>query len=411
MSTEQAIRFASAISGDDETAEALEDILGELRDQLGARADLVLVFASAHHRSRFGYIAERLLQVLDPRVILGVTAGGVIGSGRELEKRAGLSLLAGSLPGATLHAFSYDQIDWPAAETDTTLLRRGVLGSEHAPDPAAILLFADPFSTPMVKLMPALNAALPGVPIIGGMASGAANPGDNRLLLDDRVFMDGAVGVAIGGPVRVDCTVSQGCRPIGEPWIITRARHNVIQEIGRRPVIKALEDTAQAASEEERRLLQTGGILIGRVINEYKDRFGRGDFLIRSIVGADRESGYIAVNDLVKVGQTIQFHVRDAQTAEEDLRLLLEQQRLHGEASGALLCTCNGRGSHMFTTPNAESQIIRRAIGEVPMAGFFAAGEIGPIGHQNFVHGFTASLAVFRPASGNGDSHTAQDAM
>jgi small ligand-binding sensory domain FIST len=152
---------------------------------------------------------------------------------------------------------------------------------------------------------------------------------------------------------------------------------------------------AEAASDDDRRLME-GGLLIGRVISEYKDRFGRGDFLIRNIVGADEQQGFIAIADLVRVGQTVQFHVRDARAAEEDLRLLLEAQRLHGPAAGAVLCTCNGRGSNMFPRPNVESALISDALGHAPMAGFFAAGEIGPVGAENFLHGFTSSLAVFR---------------
>jgi small ligand-binding sensory domain FIST len=139
-------------------------------------------------------------------------------------------------------------------------------------------------------------------------------------------------------------------------------------------------------------------VFVGRVINEYKDHFGRGDFLIRNIIAADRASGFIAVSDFVRVGQTVQFHVRDRRTAEEDLRLLLQTQLLHDPAAGVLMCTCNGRGRNMFDKPNTESTIVREALGDVPIAGFFAAGEIGPIGTDNFVHGFTAALAIFRPA-------------
>lgn len=399
MTSSSTMRFAAALSNEAQTADAVDEALGELADAFGPDpADLALVFASPHHRGRFQYLADQLQDRFHPRVALGATAGGVLAQGRELDRGAGLSILLARLPDVQLHPFRYEDIPWPAAEHDPAVMRQAVTGGATSPLPAGVILLADPFSTPMVKLIPALNAALPGVPVIGGMASGARNHGDNRILLGERVQIDGAVGVALWGNLRIDCVVSQGCRPIGSPWIITRARNNVIQELGRRPVLEALRTTAEAVDQADRPLLEQG-IFVGRVIDEYKEQFSRGDFLIRTILGADREAGYIAVGDLVRVGQTIQFHVRDARTAEEDLRLLLESQKPQGPAAGALLCTCNGRGSNMFHTPNTESHLIRQALGEsLPLAGFFAAGEIGPIGKENFLHGFTASLALFRPA-------------
>jgi small ligand-binding sensory domain FIST len=393
----QTLRFASGISDESEIHDALDEVMGPVSEAMGeGPVDLALAFVSPHHADDFPRIAERIERQLQPRVALAVTAGAVLGGGVELERRAGIAILAGRLPGVMLHSFDAASLNWPAPEHDPAALRAAVTG-EDAADIAGMLLFADPFSTPMVKLIPALSAALPGVPVVGGMASGGFNPGDNRLLLNGRILREGLIGVSLRGDLRVDCTVSQGCRPIGQPWIITKARHNVIQELGGRNVLQVIRSMVDTLSDEDRRLAQQG-LLVGRVIDEYKDRFGRGDFLIRNIIGADEASGYIAIADLVRVGQTVQFHVRDAKAAEEDLRLLLEQQKLHGPAAGAVLCTCNGRGAHMFGRPGVESSIIAEALGQPPLAGFFAAGEIGPIGHQTFLHGFTASLAVFRPA-------------
>ncbi len=391
------ILFHSSISDEEDSREAAHEVLAEATEAMGPEpVDLAMAFVSYHHRDAMGQIATDIAAALEPRVSLGVTAGGVLGSGFELEARPGLSLLTARLADAWFHPFTYQQLQW-AGTTDESQLRRNLLGPyEQASDVAAVILLADPFSTPTMHLVPAINAALPGVPVVGGMASGAATAGDNRLYLDGRVLSEGAVGVAIGGGVRVDCIVSQGCRPVGEKWIITKARQNIIQHLGQRPAMTAIQSTAQDVSSHDRTLLEEHGILLGRVINEYKERFGRGDFLIRNIIGADPDAGYIAVSDFVRVGQTVQFHVRDARTAEEDLRLLLESEKLDTRAAGALLFTCNGRGTRLFEQPNFESTIIRQAIGDVPMAGFFAAGEIGPISGENFVHGFTASLVIFR---------------
>jgi len=390
------LRFASALSTEDDAAEATAELIEAARDDLGeGPVDLALLFASAHYTHAFGAMAAMVEAELEPRVALGLTAAGVIGAGAERQHAAGVSLLLGRLQGATLHPFRYDDLDWPASADDPAALRRAVTGSADASDVSAVLLFVDPFAMPMVKFMPALNEALPGVPVIGGLASAANQPGENRLLLGDDPAAQGAVGVAIGGDLRVESIVSQGCRPIGRSWVITQARHNIIQQLGGRPAMQVVQETAEALPPEDQSLLRAG-LFVGRVIDEYKDRFGRGDFLIRNIIGADQNNGYIAIGDLVRAGQTIQFHVRDGRTAEEDLRLLLAAHQLDDPPAAALLCNCNGRGTHMFREPNAETTIIRDCLGDIPLAGFFAAGEIGPIGGQNFLHGFTASLAVFR---------------
>lgn len=392
-------QFAAGISDESHVDEALEEVLGPVSDQLGRGAvDLVIAFVSPHHGDEFPRIAQRISRQLQPKVALAATAGAVLGAGIEIERRAGIAILAGRLPGVELHPFDSRSLTWPEGQADLPALATAVAGNDGtAADVRGVLLLADPFSTPMVKFIPALSESLPAVPIIGGMASAGFNPGDNRLLLNDHIAREGLVGVSLRGDVRIDCTVSQGCRPVGQPWIITRARHNIVQELGGRNVLQVIRAMIEQLSDADRELAKQG-LLVGRVIDEYKDRFGRGDFLIRNIVGADEETGFIAIADLVRVGQTVQFHVRDARAAEEDMQLLLEQQKLHGPAAGALLCTCNGRGSNMFGKLNTESRLIHEALGPIPLAGFFAAGEIGPVGSQTFLHGFTASLAVFRPA-------------
>ncbi len=211
----------------------------------------------------------------------------------------------------------------------------------------------------------------------------------------------GAIGVTISGPIEVETIVSQGCRPVGKTILITKAQNNLIQELAGRPALEVVQEMAGEMTEQDRQLL-SGGLLVGTVINEYKDRFGRGDFLVRNILGYDKEKGAIAVGDVPRVGQTVQFHVRDAATAHEDLQLLLDAQQLREPPLGGLLITCNGRGSRLFQEDEQHDlRTIRDRLGEIPVAGFFAAGEIGPIGATSFLHGHTASLALFRaPANG-----------
>jgi small ligand-binding sensory domain FIST len=392
-------QFASALSTRDDAARAAEDVVEQVLPRITGPVDLALVFVTPQHRNTINEIHDYLSLTLRPRITLGVAAGGVIGVRREVEDSPGLSLLTANLPGARLQPFTSDDLEqqW---NNNPAAVRSFFTAPNDGQLPAGVILLADPFSTPMTGVLPALTAALPGVPLIGGMASAARQANDNRLLFGDDIRRGGLIGLAVGGSARVDCTVSQGCRAIGKPLIITKAKRNVVFELGGRNALEVARDLLDSVTETDRQLLQTSGWLVGRVINEYKDRFGRGDFLIRQVIGIDPQAGYIAIGDAqVRVGQTIQFHVRDQKTAREDFSLLLEAQKLHDNdrGAGALLFSCNGRGTHLFSEPDTDANLIHRALGDIPLAGFFAGGEIGPVGSENFLHGHTASLAVIRP--------------
>ncbi len=407
MSPSQAkpLKFASAMSDSASTDLALRGVLDSLIEQLGdpdgsaLRADLVVVFVTMHHAQRLALLFEGLDGALSPRVMIGCTCRGVVGVRRELESGPGLSVLAAVMPGAAMQGFSYEQFDWPAVLEAPEALRETIdLSDGDQPvSPKAILLLADPFSTPMVKLLPAFSSAFGAVPVFGGMASGGDQAGDNRLFLNGALVRDGAVGVAIGGAVDVQTTVSQGCRAIGEPMVITRSKRHVVQELGGCNPLMAIRQMVARLDPEDRELLQSNGLFVGRVINEYKGRFGRGDFLIREMVGVDAEDGYIAIGDpRVRIGQTIQFHIRDCRSAANDFKMMLSAQKVHGDAEGALLFSCSGRGEHLFDHPHADATMVYDALGGIPLAGFFASGEIGPVGDQSYIHGHTACLAVFR---------------
>ena len=397
MTQTLSIQFASAMSDDVSTHAAVDAVARELAERLTGSADMVIVFATMHHADRFALIHDRLVAALSPTAMLACTCEGVIGVRREIEKGPGLSVLAASLPGAVLEAFSYDQLDWPSVVGNPVALRETVCQTNDGRDARAIILIADPFSTPMIKLLPAFGQALPGVPVVGGMASGAAKAGQNHLMLNGDIATEGAVGLAISGDIDVQTTVSQGCRPIGRPLVITRAKRHVVQELGGRNALQVVQEMVKKLDPIDQKLVQGGGLQVGRVVNEYKGRFGPGDFLIRGLIGVDAEQGYVAIGDpQTRVGQTVQFHVRDQHSAIEDFQLMLEAQKWHGEAEGALLFSCNGRGSKLFDKPDADAGLVHHALGPIPMAGFFAAGEIGPLAGDNYVHGQTASLAVFR---------------
>jgi small ligand-binding sensory domain FIST len=230
------------------------------------------------------------------------------------------------------------------------------------------------------------------------MASAANNPGENRLVRDDEITNFGGVGAVLGGPIRVRSVVSQGCRPVGKPFVITRSQKNVIAELGGKPALECLREVYAELPEGQRELFQRGPHL-GMALNEYKDHFDRGDFLISSVIDADEDEGAVAIGTLVRTGQTVQFHVRDAASADEDLRSMLRLlgDSPEGRGRGGLLFTCNGRGTRMFNEPHHDASVVQSVAGPIPLAGFFAQGELGPIGGRNHIHGFTASLAVFEP--------------
>jgi small ligand-binding sensory domain FIST len=389
--------FASATATEREVSPAVTSLVEQVRTQLDGQAetatvDLALVFLSAHFTGQARLIAAELQAGLRPGVLLGCTAEGVIGRQAELEGQPAITLVAAHLPGVQIFPFVLENTDWRATLLECAEFRRLV----GAPDDTCLfLLLGDPFSTPMDDMLEAFNNAYPGLPVIGGMASGALRAQGNALILNDLTNNVGVVGVALAGELDVDVVVSQGCRPIWRPFTISAAHRNEIYLLENRPPLDWIQDLIQELTEEDRLLLQNG-LYVGRAINNDDDDIGRGDFLIRGIIGIDRESGAIAIGDTVQEGETIQFHLRDAFTAQEDLEMMLIPQAFRLPPDGALLFSCNGRGTRLYDHPNGDINVIQKSLGGTPLAGFFCAGEIGPIGGKNFMHGQTASLVIFR---------------
>ncbi|HVC93971.1 MAG TPA: FIST N-terminal domain-containing protein [Pirellulales bacterium] len=395
-STVPSPRFAAALSTSADTRQAAIEVCQAACERLNTQADLAVVFASSHHAARFDELAAGLAERTAARVLLGTTGESIVATAREIEGQPALSLWLASLPGAAIQPLHLDF--QRTAEGGTFVGWPDELAAEWPAD-ATLVLLADPFSFPADLLLERLNEDRPGVPVLGGMASGGYSPGENRMLLDRRVYEQGAVGAMIHGPLSVRAVVSQGCRPIGRHFVVTKAERNMIAELSGRPALSQLQDIFDKLSPREQKLAQQG-LHVGRVVNEYQGEFVRGDFLVRNCIGADRSTGAIEIGDFIRPGQTIQFHVRDAQTADEDLRELLLASRQAGhEAHGALLFTCNGRGTRLFDRAHHDAAVLAEVLGEIPVAGFFAQGEMGPIGGKNFLHGFTASAALFGPAN------------
>jgi small ligand-binding sensory domain FIST len=383
------MKCAVGLSTADRSGDAIDEVLDKLARALdGARADLAMVFSSMHHANALGALAAKIQERGLGQHLLGCTAESVLGEDREVELDAALCVWSIQLPGTTVRPI---RLNW-----DQSGFRSAPSGLE--PESLAgrtVLLLGDPFSFPTEEWLKLLNTAQPAPRVVGGMASGAQAPGKNRLLLDGDLFSQGAVGLVIDGPVAIRTVVSQGCRPIGRHLIVTRVEGNLLHELGRRPAIEVLREQFAELSPEDQAKAQDG-LHLGRVINEYQETFKRGDFLVRNVIGAN-DQGALAITDTVRVGQTVQFHVRDAETADQDLRLLLEAEQTGAQPAGALVFTCNGRGSRLFPGPNHDVDVVHELLGPIPVGGFFAMGEIGPVGGQNYVHGYTASIAIFGP--------------
>jgi small ligand-binding sensory domain FIST len=265
----------------------------------------------------------------------------------------------------------------------------GAVPGDHRDETRHVVVLADPFSFPADAFVELVGAGMPAWKVIGGLASAADHPGANRLLLDGAIYDDGAVGVALDPDVTATTLVSQGCRPVGEPMIVTRAERNVVFELAGKPALDRLGELVATLTPDERALAQRG-LHLGWVIDEHKDRFERGDFLIRNLIGGNRDAGALVVGARMEVGSTVQFQLRDSASADEDLRHLLAGRA----AAGALVFTCTGRGRRLFGRPNHDAELIDALAGGAT-AGMFCAGELGPVGERSFVHGFTASVLLF----------------
>lgn len=312
---------ACALNNHLDTRTAATETAAELQEKMGQSTDLLFVFASYHHRAGMADACEILRNTLNPKVLMGTTCECVLGNEIEFEGRAGLSAIAFRFNDTKINSFKLQPGEEVTA-SDTEAMRE-LLGCDESTK--AIIMLADPFSTPTQKLLPLMGSCVEGksIPITGGLASGASHHGQNLLVLNDEHSPHGIVGVSISGRVGLDFIVSQGCRPVGTPLVVTKAERNVINELGGKPAMQAVQEIAESLEPEERELLSKG-ILLGVVIDEYKDRFGRGDFLIRNTMGYDQKTGSMAVSDVIPVGRTIQLQARDATTATEDLQLLLD---------------------------------------------------------------------------------------
>jgi small ligand-binding sensory domain FIST len=327
-------------------------------------------------------------------LLAGCSSPSLIVGEQEVEEKAGLSLGLYALPGAELKAFHFTQEQVEEANGP------GYWPLETGVEPARTngwLVFIDPFHLDSETWLRTWNEAYAPLPILGGLASGDYHEQLTQIYLNGEVFEEGGVAISCGGGVTLAGVTSQGCTPIGETWTLTRVEQNIIHQIGNRPAYEVLAETFNQLSPEDQKQAR-GNLFIGLVVNEYLEEFHRGDFLIRNLLGADPRSGSIAVGALPRLGQTVQFQRRSAAAATADMNELLIRAKAQLGARtiyGGCLCSCNGRGQGLFGRPNHDAQMVQRCLGPLGLAGFFCNGEIGPVGQKSFLHGYTASLALF----------------
>jgi small ligand-binding sensory domain FIST len=384
------VPFAAALSQHPGAADGTAEVVGQLLERGVARPDLAVLFCTPHHVESFPEIVATVRALLEPGRLLGASAVAVIGGREEVEDGPALSLWTATLGAAP------PPVRLTALSTGSGVALQG-LPQLVADRPQTVLLLADPFTLPVPDVLDVLAASHEGVSVVGGLASAATSPGGNRLALDGDVVTDGAVGVVLDAHVQGphDVVVSQGCRPVGSPMIVTRAEGNQLLELAGQSALGRLEQVARKVDPADRELL-AGGVHLGVVADEHRLAFERGDFLVRSVLGADRGRGALTVGAVVEVGTTVQFHVRDAASADQDLRALLAGRR----ADGALVFTCNGRGRNLFGTPDHDAGLVADVTGDRAVAGMFCAGEIGPVGRRSFLHGFTACALLFEDRRG-----------
>lgn len=391
-STASTAAFAAALSRSANTLQAIGEVVEEAMAKLGRQPTLATVFFSSDHLAAADQIAQELCQRLGITQIFGCSGESIVGGGEEVESSPAIALWIADLPRSNVQLMHLEFERTP--EGGVIQGWPDELTSSWSKDTFAILV-GDPFSFPADLLLERMNEDRPGISVIGGMASSGSTPGENRLILGNQTFAEGAVVAVIQGGVRLRTVVSQGCRPIGKPYVVTKAERNVIYDLGGQSALIRLKELFDSLPTREQLLVQRN-LHVGRVVSEYQSHFDQGDFLVRNVVGTVPNVGGIAIGDYIRAGQTVRFHVRDQEAADAELRQLLSTlpRTPNAKILAGLLFTCNGRGSRLFSQPNHDAQMLQKYMGDIPVAGFFAAGEIGPVGGQNFMHGFTASIAL-----------------
>ena len=392
------MRWTSAVSEKPVLDDAIAECAAAIKSSVDNEPlDLAITFISPHYEDSYERVTELMAENLGAKHVFGCSGGGVIGNGFEIEQRAGVSITAAILPNVDIKPFHLQVHRLPDMDASPDKWEE-LFGVTADRDPHFVML-ADPYSFPVQDLLMGMDYAFPNAAKIGGLASGATQQGGNALFLDDQVLRTGAIGLALDGNIIVDTVVAQGCRPVGQPMRISKSDRNMLLELEGKPPMAVLRGMFEELPERDRELMGHS-LFLGVVMDELIDSPAQGDFLIRNVVGMDQSTGGLAIGEILKEGQLVQFHLRDAQTSTDDLLAVLSRyadQNRENEIPGALLFSCLGRGQYLYGRANHDTDLFREKLGAVPLGGFFCNGEIGPVSGTTFLHGYTSSFGLFRP--------------
>jgi small ligand-binding sensory domain FIST len=374
--------------------ESVEAILSQMD---GKSVDLTIIFVSPQFKDKYKDIPKLIRDRISSKHFLGCSGGGIIGGGKEAEQQAAFSMTCANLPDVEIQGIHTDTMKLPDQDTAPSVWREW-LGVDVEKNPSFIFL-ADPFSFQGEEFLAGVDFAYPNSSKVGGLASGAQAQGGNALYLNDKIHNNGLIGLALSGNIGMDTIVAQGCRPIGEPVKVSKCDGTLLTGMDGQPPLELLQSVYEGLDENDKSLVQTS-LFLGIEMDPLKDNPQQGDFLIRNIMGVEREIGGIHVGTLLREGQLVQFHLRDKAMSAEDLKLMLTRYKANKNfknTSGALLFSCLGRGQYLYGKPNHDADMFRDHIGDIPLGGFFCNGEIGPVGKTTFLHGYTSSFGIFHP--------------
>lgn len=391
------MRWCSAVDLNSSLEAAVEQCAETVFNGLDKQEpDLLIAFVSAQHAAKFDLLAGLLRREFENAYIFGCCAGGVIGGGREIEDRAGLSLTGASLPGVKMKGTHLTAEQAPSLYADARIWEDALrMTANQQP---SFLVLSDPYSFDAESFVKGLDRVFPLAPKIGGLASGARTVGGTTLFLNDQVYHSGCITLALTGNIEIDAVVAQGCRPIGDPMFVTAAHENLIRELDRRSPRDVIAEVFERTSVADRELFGDS-LFLGLAMRADANQYMPGDFLIRNVLGMDPQSGALWVSANVPVNSVVQFHLRDAETSAYDLERTLSNYRASHSLTpecGALLFSCNGRGANLYGQADHDSNAFRRLVADLPIGGFFCAGEIGPVQNATYLHGYTSAFAVFR---------------
>lgn len=408
------IQWANALSTRPSLEAAVAEVVERVQQSLTAEPHLGLVFISSAYASEYSRLMPLLKEQLSIPVLIGCGGSGIIGmnqqgNAQELEGKPAISLSVAHLPDVNVQAFYIPPDRLPDLDSPPAAWVE-LVGVSPQEEPQFILL-AEPFSSGISDLLQGLDFAYPGSSKVGGLASASAMSAQSGLFCNYELYREGTVGVALSGNIVLETIVAQGCRPIGQTYQVTKGEQNILLEVAQqdgskmttdqatsRPPLEVLRDLIQSLSEEDRQLAQHS-LFVGIARDEFKQKLGAGDFLIRNLLGVDQRVGAIAIGGRVRPGQRIQFHLRDARTSQEDLELLLQhyqEEASNTNAAGGLMFSCLGRGEGLYGQPDFDSGLFQRYLKNIQLGGFFCNGEIGPVGGGTFLHGYTSVFGICR---------------